>query len=337
MDKTTKNILEQARRCTPRHLYRLFIYSHDGPASGGHVDLNTPSAITPPAFFAGRGKPSVYDMTKETFAEVALAHLRGETSLKTEFSSWAASLAFVLNFCPGVLVGSCSDQPKDLGDYYIGVIDTKQLWHSNQIYHVPKLDFLSPGNMNFDHEYLAHGVIKGPAYRAVCVESLFSISFTYSQVLNFDQFWTKCIPVKPDIVQAARKAGELFGSTFAMPMTLAILCCVKRDYRLYQKSVMAKELDTVLNGIKDLKISQGWDDDEAILTDVVYTKNFSDVGQTIRLMRALVQHCQDGRAQWETCGTYAEAVRSKPLSSQGSRIRGAKIVKMLWTSTGRRG
>ena len=75
--------------------------------------------------------------------------------------------------------------------------------------------------MNYDHEYLAYGVIKGPAYRAVRVKSLFSVSFDYSRMPNFDDSSTKCTAIKTDNVQAARKVGEMYGSAFALRFLVA--------------------------------------------------------------------------------------------------------------------
>ena len=99
MDVELKAKLEAVRQRTPRYLFRLWSNSEDETPNGGYVDLNTTTAITPLAFSRGKGHRTVYDMTKEEFTRMAYCHLHTHEHIETEFSSWSASLTFILNKC----------------------------------------------------------------------------------------------------------------------------------------------------------------------------------------------------------------------------------------------
>ena len=87
MDKSTKAELEAVRKQTPRYLFRLWSYGKAAePPTGEYAGLNTEMAITPLAFAKGKGHMSVYDMTREFFAEMVSRHLC-VFHIETEFSS----------------------------------------------------------------------------------------------------------------------------------------------------------------------------------------------------------------------------------------------------------
>ncbi|KAK4546578.1 hypothetical protein LTR36_001795 [Oleoguttula mirabilis] len=96
MDAGTKRQIQEAIRRTPQYLFRSCTNDPAYP-SGGHTDLNTPSAITPMAFSRGGrgGSPSVYELSPMVLGGMALSHLC-DARVETQFSSWAASLQTTL-------------------------------------------------------------------------------------------------------------------------------------------------------------------------------------------------------------------------------------------------
>ena len=139
MDKSTKAELEAVRKQTPRYLFRLWSYGKAGePPTGGHAGLNTETPITPIAFGNGKGHKSVYDMTREFFAEMVSRHLC-VFHIETEFSSWSASLNYILSKCPGISSAGIRYSERDEDHVYVSVIDTEMLWETNQVFYVPLL------------------------------------------------------------------------------------------------------------------------------------------------------------------------------------------------------
>lgn len=158
MDVETKRSIQEALKRTPRYLFRYWNNDADR-LSGGYRGLNTVDAITPLAHFRGKGSDSIYDLTREELTIMVGSHLCGGF-MPTELSSWASSLAVCFEMARGSPAHG-----------YISIIDTKLL-SSNSIMHVPSLHFLSHGFTAFNHEYLAHDVIKGPAHRAAPAKEL---------------------------------------------------------------------------------------------------------------------------------------------------------------------
>ncbi|KAK3711230.1 hypothetical protein LTR37_009824 [Vermiconidia calcicola] len=263
--------------------------------SGGRKGLNKPTAITPLAYKTGRGKRSVYDLRSEDFTAMAVAHLTGGKRRVSEFSSWAASLLFTYTFCRTLDDSSDTEQKRQalLDHVHISIIDTKALGDSNPAFFVPALDFLAPGCMDrYVHEYLVHDVVKGPAHKAMPLRTFVSQPMEYSAYDDFD-FLALCpLPIGRKAVSEARTVGEAYGPTFALPMTLARLCLDKRDDHLFRRGVPVEQLGAVLLVTMSLQIPQDWDTNETIMTNIVYTKDFTVVGQFIRLMRMLVKYRQ---------------------------------------------
>ena len=103
---------------------------------------------------------------------------------------------------------------------------------------------------------------------------------------------TISIPSNKEEVKMSRKVGKCFGIPFALPMTLAGICLVKRNPDWFLNGVSDEVLGVVLSGTKALEIPPECSTDDSILTDMAcnYTKAYPEVGQMIRLMRALVKH-----------------------------------------------
>jgi hypothetical protein len=180
---------------------------------------------------------------------------------------------------------------------YICIIDTKMLWKTNQAFYVPLLDFMSPGDFNYSHEYLVHGVIEGSWYKAIpysVLESSPGFSFSSNWYFNDES-----IPVEPlteEAVEMARTAGKLFGGYFTLPMMLAILSCRRRDEALWRHRVDDEAVDKVLKALPStFKIPESWMKDRTITGHVISTRNYSDTKQMTRLMRAMVNRSKGKR------------------------------------------
>ena len=294
MDKVTAAKLEAVRRRNPKYLYRLWSNgkANETP-SGGRVGLNTTEAITPLAFSpnGGGGHQNVYQMTKDEFTDMARRHLRVCTHIETEFSSWTASLSYILHGCPGIGSGNVDLNERDTDEMHISIIDVEMLWDTNQIFYVPLLDFLSPGNMNFAHEYLVHGKIEGPWYKAIPYSALKNVPelcITPHWHFGGDEF--PSVRLTEEDVRWACKLGELFGDKFALPMTLAVLCCTKRDSDLWMHGVGSQDIDILLEGIEGLEIPESWKKRHPVTGHTISCENFSDTRQMTTLVRKLVRH-----------------------------------------------
>ena len=273
MEAKIKTRLESIRSHTPKYLFRA--WSNSGSKiSGGVIGLNTTKAITPLAFFRGQGRHSVYGLTQTEFTKMALDHLRTMRGFNTELSSWAASLSFVMeNLGYGTAQGT-----------HISIIDTTKL--RNEIFFVPSLDFLSPGDMKmYNWEYLAHGVISGSALSTVPLTKFRSKGFDRVTWITTSGWKPpQIITVTTNAVRQARRIGEMYGNDSVLPVTIALICREWRDQLLFMSGV--KELQTILNGLSGIdsldKIIAEWRDDEAVMTDVVHTRDWGDVKQMIR-------------------------------------------------------
>lgn len=294
MDKDTVARLETVRRRIPRYLFRAWndTTSPSGLSrlSGGHQGLNTPEAVTPLAFSNGGGHSSVYDMKEQSFLDMAYTHLTGQSVPETELSSWAGSLSFALNnVAASQLGGHYADEALD--GAHIAIIDTKELWDDVRVpvFYVPELDFLQPGGMNYPHEYLAHGIIKGSAYKAMPLR-IFNEVITLA-ARKYKSFRVddgqECHEIVRESIDKARKIGDQYGDKFALPMLLAVLCRKKRDSKLFQEGIEEKQFNRLMDRISDLTIPGEWQDDSPVDREYEIKNGFGDVEQMCRLIYAL--------------------------------------------------
>ncbi|KAI6893559.1 hypothetical protein KC318_g12512 [Hortaea werneckii] len=279
MDAETKRSIQEALKRTPRYLFRYWNNDADRP-SGGYRGLNTVDAITPPAHFRGKGSDSIYDLTREELTTMVDWHLRGGAML-TELSSWASSLAFCLHLA--LETGA---------DAFISIIDTKLL-PVNTIVYVPSLEFLNHRFSHYDHEYLAHGVIRGPAHRAAPAGELQkALTTLFAQRLHVNSaalsLWNITL-MSREKVMTARKVGELYGEPFVVPVTVALLTELPFGEPSGEPH-FKKYLEFIIEGLKGYKIPRRLCADASILTDIVYIEGYKEVGRMILVLRALVDH-----------------------------------------------
>ena len=306
MDNETRRKLEELRPRVPRYLFRAW-NNEPGTArriSGGFKGLNTVEAITPLYFFRGGVRKSVYDLTREQFTVMALDHLEGLKDGATELSSWGASLSVVINVIAQDKLGAGRNSTS-LDSVHISIIDTEALWDSNQIFWVPSLDFLSPGSMDYAHEYLAHGVITGPAHCAVPFRVFWrakpGLSLSFECPMYAGEREGEAIEeITSKVMEEARRIGDQYSDEFTLPVTLAVVCAKKRDMHLFQTEI--KALEVVKQGLADLPIPQKWSHDAAIRPGAYHAVRFGDVEQFCRLMYALLQDSRESEKAKKSCG-----------------------------------
>jgi hypothetical protein len=121
--------------------------------------INTTNAITPHSFMPGQPEPlPFYENTESTLYRVAWTHCHGGHTPLSMFSSWAASLNFVLCYARRIEARGTKA--------YVAIMDREILDTSVCIWHIPHI---IPGS---NLEYLAYGVIRGRGYKAVPLRDL---------------------------------------------------------------------------------------------------------------------------------------------------------------------
>ncbi|KAF2805439.1 uncharacterized protein BDZ99DRAFT_539771 [Mytilinidion resinicola] len=272
MDEPNKSRLERLRTNNiPRYLFRIW-----SPASGGgEAGLNSIDQVCSHAFNRGLGHQNIYDMTFEELVQMARFHYRGIEAFDrlgspvppTEFSSWAASLKAAFAYV------------RLTRDTYLAMIDTKVLGDGVKVWHVPHLleDLAEAG----DHEYLAHGIIRGAGYKAVALDRLNEAGL---------RSLTECSGSPEEILAGCKRVAGLFGDAVAMPLALALLTHIPR--RWYQYAEPSREdLDVILEGLKPLEILEDWADTNSIVAeDGVNPGAYEDVERLTILMRVLTEY-----------------------------------------------
>ena len=292
MDEDTRRRLESVHRQTPRYLFRLWSDDDGGTdPSGGRTNLNTTTAITPPAFANGGGHASAYHMNKTQFMDMALEHLNTSHDIATEFSSCSASLCYVLKKCPGLGTGSTTYECAPDDHLFVSVVDV--LCKANQAFYVPLLDFLTPGQpwlWDYSHETLVHGVVTGPYYKAIRYNSLQPGPRTLlcQRTLGYYDWYQRPDDISAEALTGqqltvARKVGVMFGDHFAFEVTVALLCCRKRR----SAGLQVETLNMIMTILKGMKLPPRCFQSDRFLNKPISTKHFSDTLQLQQLSAAL--------------------------------------------------
>ncbi|KAF2804627.1 uncharacterized protein BDZ99DRAFT_149369 [Mytilinidion resinicola] len=280
MDQKNKARLKHLSKTTiPRYLFRGWCALSGGGAAG----LNTVDGVCPHAFNRGRGHKNVYNLTYDQLHTMAVSHYGGGLLPETELSSWAASISVALSYA--------RREPSS----HLAILDTKVLGSSVKVWHAPQLLDWGP------HEYLAHGPIGGDGYKAVPVTALEAAGLRalgedpkeYEYLLRDEQAGRHSPPAKlevsgPDVIfGACKQVAELYGRAFAMPVALALLAWVPRDWYCYDEP-SAEDKAVITRGLTPLATPQDWTESVAILVDDrVDTGGYLDVRRLMKLMQVL--------------------------------------------------
>jgi hypothetical protein len=230
MDVETKKRILAAQRKTPRYLFRGWCNAK-GNASGGYPKLNTANGITLRAFcFDGLSHTATpYDLSNHEFRTLTSKHLN-RRPWSTQFSSWASSLQVAIFFGARTLWNVCSK-------CHISIVDTKMLKTQNVFVHVPSIAWLNPNYTGYPHEYLAHGVISGPAHKAIPLSAFNDIGLPFDENSGHDLWIRPSVhrlheyhaPISISEVQNALNVAKVYGGDFVAPVMAAILTLKKRD------------------------------------------------------------------------------------------------------------
>ncbi|KAK3718119.1 hypothetical protein LTR37_005234 [Vermiconidia calcicola] len=169
------------------------------------------------------------------------------------------------------------------------------LGHRNVIIHVPELR-RAVGVLDgaYDHEYLAHGIISGPAHRAVPLQvflnnglSRWTPMLEHSGEERCNGRTSRHPPITAIDIKRAKRIGTKYGHDFAVPVTVAVLCARRRD-TCFWKCGKIRNFNSIARALSQCTIPQDWCEDLTILTNIVYTKGYGEVGKMIHLLEALL-------------------------------------------------
>ena len=243
---TLKESLETLRENNvPRYLFRAW-----GSKSGGGPELSTNSVdeIIPHGFMNGRRGHKFYEMLESEIKAMVYAHFGGKKDIPSEFSSWSASLLMVLFFAK-------LEENKGHEGMHIAVIDIHRL-DGALVWHVPHL--INDEHEQGIHEYLAHGPIRGPGYKAVSLEALRSsgLEFLFPELEDVveDTMWG--MENRIDIFEMCPKAShssierdtfQEIGALFKpldLPVITALACARPRPWVYYGEP--PRQIDTTV-------------------------------------------------------------------------------------------
>lgn len=297
------SLADKRKNHVPRYLFRAWSSVSGG---GCATTVNSTTEIIPPAFVQGSGH-KFYEMKESEIKTMAQCHYNGSHTPLSEFSSWAASLTLAL----------CYAQVKvrrGEKDVHVAMIDTLDLDPENEVlvWHVPQLLDNPMGN----HEYLAHGRIRGRGYKAVRLDELQKkgvdkVFSELSKTRDSDQFGYKVrstlfgcctlgkMPSERDLKQI-KVVADLFDHMW-LPVAVGLINIRPRPWWRPDNGtgdVSQEDLETIYRGLGEPIIPPEWSNEGWLgRKDMVNTDGFADVRQWIDLMRALAQYASTGHVE----------------------------------------
>ncbi|KAI4645644.1 uncharacterized protein J4E79_010822 [Alternaria viburni] len=247
-----KDHFEAMRNRVPRYLFRAFDESSGG---GRECSVINATEIIPRGYMNGRQVTGFYKRQEKELHAMAQAHFSADEDVLTEFSSWAASLHTVLCYAY-----TCS---LEYSDVHVAVIDREKLDGEVRIWWVPHL--LDPGEYHGEHEYLAHGCIRGEGYKAVPFRNLMDgglcptvfpeltgwgkgRSPDFGDGLRDKMFGEELVGYYDYQTERIKQIGKLFGD-LALPVMLALLTL--RPRYLARASVLVNNAETAHSDFMD--------------------------------------------------------------------------------------
>ncbi|KAK6525624.1 hypothetical protein TWF281_010678 [Arthrobotrys megalospora] len=295
LEETTKNM--------PRYLFRAC-----SPTSGGGLKgLNTINGIFPHAFVDANGTripngghKSIHDIPYQVTRRMAVGHLSGQRPPRTDptysqFSSWAATLALVLQY------GHARASQGGL----ICVLDRYNLPKNTKVYHCPSMMKAGLCDSPYDHEYLVHGPVEGPGFKAVTVQKLLDMGL-YNEIPcvlpHSARYWWGPIPQRDweslfptkdfseKQVKNLRKIADEFGKDFALPVLAAFVTLDRRKLDKNGKYA-AKDVKIFADMVEDLYVPEEYGTEKSIVQpDGIYVQGYPMVAQLAGLLKQLVEY-----------------------------------------------
>ncbi|KAI4680764.1 uncharacterized protein J4E84_007904 [Alternaria hordeiaustralica] len=306
-----KDHFEAMRSRVPRYLFRAF----DGSSGGGSsCSVINATEIIPRGFMNGRQVTGFYKKQEKELHAMVQAHFSADEDVLTGFSSWAASLHTVLCYAY-----TCSLEYEDV---HVAVLDRERLDGEVRIWWVP--DLLDPGEYHGEHEYLAHGCIRGPGYTAVPFEDLMvgelgtaifpeltewkDGDLNFGDDLRDKMFQEVLVGYYNYQTERIRRIGKLFGG-LALPVMLALLTLRPRYlaevYVPVNDAPMAREdfVDWLITSLDIQALDYDPEEELWCRPGVVYTreegnwKAYPDVEQWIKLLRMIGERLSQRSAE----------------------------------------
>lgn len=217
-------------------------------------------------------------------------HLCDVHKIKTEFTSWSASLNFARNYAVS----------KQRGDVHISIVDTERLRKHNKIWYIPKLYELTGyggfSSEGYTCEYLVHGIVKGPAYKAAKFADLLNLGIKKYALPCVEDFWSEAgiltaevLPIDQQGVLAVKKIARYYRKgLLSMAVFIALICLQRRSSDLWkEKEVPLEFVDLLLRNFSIDSKKAGWGSSDKIMSDIALVDSYQDVQQMVRLMRAI--------------------------------------------------
>ncbi|USW50689.1 hypothetical protein Slin15195_G040080 [Septoria linicola] len=259
MDAKSKMILLEAQARTPRYLFR---------------------AITPWGCLGNTSNKSlpgkdIFHLTRAQLSDMVTKHLSGRLGFKTEFSSWAASLRVAFEYAR-----SYGDK-----DAYISIIDTKELEGRNVIVHAPSMRPFT-GSSSFPEEYLAHGVISGPAHKAVPLQAFLNANAS-TDFLGYEPLHESQInsAITSEELEAAHTVAAQYGQKFGAAVMIAVLTLKSRDAKCWREGLNGAD-ELVNSNMLDFVVPKRLYADSTVLADIVDVEGFTDVEEMLRMLKS---------------------------------------------------
>ncbi|KAF2433368.1 hypothetical protein EJ08DRAFT_76677 [Tothia fuscella] len=287
----TQHDLESSRQRIPRYLFRA---SSDA-SGGGEAGLNDAAGVVPHAFLGdSNGHDTIY--TIPSLSSMTKSHLKGDKSIRSEFSSWGASILMVLALCHGMT-------KEKQGDVCFAVLDVKLLPDPIAVYHALALYYAGLSLYPYDHEYLVHGEIEGSFY--TCVKFLDLVNsglYDFFPELRKSDFWglelrheqwKTTYPLTDDDLGLATKLIDVFGRHSCLdlkgPLLLALLTIRPRVWVNNATEPGTSDFDRIVVKLVQLNFSSASARQLRLDTTGVYTGSYFEIRQMLELNDLIVE------------------------------------------------
>lgn len=176
---------------------------------------------------------------------------------------------------------------------------------NTKVYHCPDMMRAGLCDSSYDHEYLVHGPVEGPGFKAVTVQQLVDMGL-YNEIPcvlpHSARYWWGPIPQRDweslftakefsaKQVKTLRKIADEFGKDFALPVLAAL---VTLDRRKLDKNGKFgdKDLKTFADAVEDLYIPEEYGTERSIVPpEGVYVQGYPMVAQLVGLLKQLVEY-----------------------------------------------
>lgn len=238
-------------------------------------------------------------MTYDEFTSNAEAHVEGDTDVLSEFSSWSQSPHFAFNYAMNI-----RNSLENSKSIHVAVMDTEALAQSNPAFNVAVLHETFPNDFEpiYHEEYLVHGIVQGPFYKAVpfhrlCAAGLLKClpSITKSICPLSAGGLTRLLPremkhFKIEDLSKLMDLAHLYGENFTVPFAVTLFCCRKHP-KLWSTltPLQLQRMAELLGGHN--KVLEIWGRSQSVIYDGTYPKGYEANKQMIRVMRALTHFC----------------------------------------------